>query len=510
MKFRLTALALVAMAPAAFALTPAQVDSARSAGTLKEIVIFGGSAQSPLVAAYAYEICKPGTTDTFWDSASGAGYRAYSCNTNAAIAGSYPANTPILITKRDAGGSIYGVNPVALHNTQNAMVVNAATCTATGFAGSATVASYTCPTVALTTPIAGISDVEPSLFGIKTTVKTTSTFLNLPLGTDDNGTPWAPLTTAQVATMDVATSNETLFGIGVNLDLRNALQAAQGLAVGSDADADVPSIPRAFYASAVSGFVRAGTAGYAGWDSLTGVAADNAKTVNICRRTAGSGTQASSNLFFLNAPTIATTALGMLAPLSTAAGYPIAVPAGVTVNEGAGTGNVETCLTGFSGSGNYAMGVVTGEKDPIVVTPKTYRFVKIDGQFKSQANARTGNYDYVYSATMQFIAKGKPFAPAATDAAFLTDMRKNLGTPAKIAGLAAADAKQGVLAPPSNWTLTGAGSTCATAAGADALYGSCVERLDFASKFNDGVKLFGLAATAAYKTTSNQSLHIVR
>jgi len=507
MKFHLTALALVAMAPAAFALSPAAIDAARTAGTLKEIVIFGSSALAPEVAAYAYEICKPGTTDTFWDSASGSNYRAYSCNLAAAIPGSYAANTPILINKRDAGGSIYGVNPVALHTQQNSMVVSSApgACTATGVAGSATVASYTCGTTALTFPIAGISDVEPTMFGFKTTIKTTATYINLPAGNDDNGSPWVALTAGEAGKLDSSTSNETLFGIAVNLDLRNALQSAQGLNVGSDAAGDTPSIPRAFYASAVSGFIRPSNSGFAGWDSLTGVPSDNAKAVNICRRTAGSGSQAISNLFFLNAPTILTTALGMLPPLSNVAGYPIAIPAGVTINEGGSTGNVETCLTGFNGTG-YAMGIISGEKDPIVVTPKSYRFVNIDGQYKSQANARMGNYDFVYAATMQWLKTGTG-SPATLDKGFLSNMRANLGTTSKIASLAAADAKQGVMAPPSNWTV---GSTCANATGADALYGSCVERLDFASKYNEGVKLFGLAATAAYKTNSNAVLHIVR
>ena len=128
-------------------------------------------------------------------------------------------------------------------------------------------------------------------------------------------TPWDPLTAGQVNGLDSAAINQTLFGVAVNLNLRNALQQAQGLAVGSEAAADQPTMPRAFYAGTVSGFVKGGSAN-ATWKTLTGIAGDESKQVNICRRANGSGTQASSNLFFLEAATIAKDEDGMLAPLT--------------------------------------------------------------------------------------------------------------------------------------------------------------------------------------------------
>jgi len=527
MKFRLIALAAIAAAGSAHALTPSQVAAARAAGTLKEVVIHGASAQTNLIAGYMGEICATGSLDVFQSASnSGKDYKAYACNLKATVPGTggWPANTPVLVIKRDLGGSIYGVNPVATQTPQNTMVVDGS-CTGTA-------SPWTCSTVALRQAVAGLSDVEPGIFSKTLTVGTTAgVAFNLPSGTDDNGTAWAILPAATAAGLDVATANQTIFGLAVSPDLRNALQAAQGLSVGATDAANMPSVPRAFYTAAASGFVRANDAKLPGWDALTGNPADKAKTVNLCRRANGSGTQASSNLFFLEAGTITTTSNGAFFP-QTAQNFPspaVAVTNGVVttnaapvvtgpalaVIEAGSTGLATGCLTPstvqnadgtqVSNAGMFAIGVISFE-NIAPTSANSWSFVKLDGQAPSQAAARVGAYPYVYSATMQW-KKTAPGTPDTGTKAFLVDMRKNLGTPAKIAGLTSAAAKQGVLASPSSYT----GSCASQVAGsAEALYGSCVERLDFASAYNDGVVFYGLASTAAYKTNSSQPLHIVK
>jgi hypothetical protein len=500
MQFRLIALAAAAIASqSAFALNPAAVDAARTAGTLKEVVIHGASAQTNLVAGYMGSICAPGTLDTYQSAANaGKDYKAYACLLGATITGGWTANTPLLVIKRDAGGSIYGVNPIARQWQENTMVVDGS-CTGTA-------SPYSCAGVVLRQAIAGISDVEPALFN-KTIINGTAAaaYFNLPNGTlalDDNGNAWAPgLTTAEIAGLDAATANQTIFGVAVNGDLRNALQAAQGLTVGSTAAADVPSMPRAFYAAAVAGFIKAGDAKLPGWDAVTGVPSDNSKPVNICRRANGSGTQASSNLFFLEAGNMASTTLGALYPIE---GNATAVNQNAALNviENSSTGNAITCLA-TTPVGSYSMGIISFEN----IASGNYSFVKLDGQAPSQAAARVGAYPYLYSATMQW-KKAAPGNPDAATKAFLVKMRSNLGTPSNIAALTSAAAKQGVLASPSSYT-----GSCAsqTAGSANALYGSCVERLDISSIYNDGVVFYGLTVgTTAYKTNSIQSLHVVK
>lgn len=491
MQVRLIALAALACAGSAHALTLAEIDAARNNSSLKEIVIFGASAQSPMVAAYMKELCAGNDYHEYWNDAAGKNHRAYSCKLPVAV-GTYPAQTPVLVIKRDAGGSIYGVNHVSEGLAAQSMVVSSAACTA----GPGTPAGY-CGTTAAVVPHAGISDVEPAQFGKTVTVNGASVVLNQPNGVDDTGNTWTVPTSAQLAALDVASMGQTLYGVAVTKDLRNALQTAQGLATGQDDVANMPSLGRAFVSGALSGFVRGGVAGYPSWASVTGNAADSSKTVKICRRTDGSGTQVVSNLHFLNAGILINTSLGMLAPI----GSKFLTPVGTTVVEGAGTGDVETCLNTVDGT--FALGVISREKDPLI-NGKNYRYVKLDGQAPLRDLARVGQYPLVYTSSMQWKKSGGPDAGAI---AFLKAMRTTAVTPARIDGYVSAEAKGGLLASPNRWDKPA--DLCEAATDAqDKLFGSCVERVDFSDgTYNPAVRLYG---TVAYKTTSNAVLHQVK
>ncbi|MEK8032691.1 hypothetical protein AACH06_17870 [Ideonella sp. DXS29W] len=507
MKIRLIATAaLMAAAGSSHALSLAAIDSARSAGTLKEVVIFGASAQTPMLAAYLKNVVCAGAADydEFWNDASGKNFRAYSCTMS--IASGYPKGSKLLVIKRDKDGSIYGVNQVANNTAGQSMVVSSAACSAYNHAVTP---AATCGTTAPQTPIAGISDVEPALFSKAFKIgNAANQYLNQPdpASTDDAGNAWAVPTTAALNGLDIASAGQTIFGVAVSKTLRNALQSAQGLTVNSDADADMPSLSRAFIAGALSGFVRGGpVATYANWSAVTGVAADAAKNVVVCRRTRGSGTQAVSNAFFLEMGPMADTAVGMLSPVASGAaantdGTPVP---GLVVNEGSGTGDVETCL-GTTHTNDFALGVVSREKDPLV-NGKSYRFVKIDGSAPKQALARTGAYPFVYTSSMQW--RKTTNAPDAQTKSFLIGIRANAVTSNKISLYASSEAKGGLLASPHKWQV--ATDTCGTATDADdAIYGSCVERIDVGNTtHNPGSHVYGVAN---FKTTSSAPLHIVK
>jgi hypothetical protein len=494
MKYRLIALAAIAATGAAQAaiISPTQIDSARTAGTLKEYRFFGASAQSRMIGSYMQSICTADYT-TYFDTTAGSNHRAYACTMNKQV-GNHPAGTLVLVNKREAGGSIFGVNPIALDIAENAMQITNAGCVVTGSNPDVNVAAYTCGTVALQKAQAGLSDVEPARFSDSVEVNGANVDLNLPVGVDDNGTAWSTLSSKQLGNLDTAAINQTLFGIAVNLNLRNALQDAQGLP-NDDTAANVPSMPRAFYAAAVAGFVKGGSAN-ANWQSLTRLAGDNAKQVNICRRTNGSGTQAASNLFFLNAPTIGSDSGGMLAPKGATGA--LAVNGSLAVIENTSTGTVETCLTNaVLGSTGYAMGIVSYEVDP---STKAYRFVKIDGAAPDKAMARIGSYPYLYSATMQFNKKG---GLSNDQKAFIGQFRSELTTPTIIATLDSPAPRKGVLAGPNGYA-----GNCANAAGVNLTEGSCVERLDVKSIYNTNTYING--NTKAFATDSSQPLHTVK
>jgi len=507
MKIRLIATAaLMAAAGSSHALSLTAIDAARTAGTLKEVVIFGASAQTPMLAAYLKNVPCNGAADydEFWNDAAGKSFRAYSCTMTAASG--YPVGTKLLVIKRDKDGSIYGVNQVANNTAGQSMVVAAADCSAYNHAATP---AATCGTTTAVTPIAGISDVEPALFSKKFKVGAVANqFLNQPdpATADDTGNLWTVPTAAALSGLDIASAGQTIFGVAVSKVLRNALQNAQGLTVNSDADADTPSLPRAFIAGALAGFVRGGpVANFANWSAVTGVAADNVKNVVVCRRTRGSGTQAVSNAFFLEMGPLLDTSVGMLAPKASGAaantdGTPVS---GLVVNEGAGTGDVETCLA-TTHVNDYALGVVTREKDPLV-NGKSYRFVKIDGAAPKQAQARLGAYPFVYTSSMQW--RKTTNAPDAQTKSFLIGIRANAVTSNKISLYASSEAKGGLLASPHKWQV--ATDTCGTATDADdAIFGSCVERIDVGdTTYNPAPHVYG---GAAYKTTSVAPLHLVK
>ena len=108
MKLRLLALATsLAFASGAQALTPAQIESARTAGNLKEIYFSGASALRLSFAAYMAEVCDTATMHVFFDSTAGSAHRAYSCTLAKAV-GNYAIGTQLVVYKRDAGGSGQG------------------------------------------------------------------------------------------------------------------------------------------------------------------------------------------------------------------------------------------------------------------------------------------------------------------------------------------------------------------------------------------------------------------
>jgi hypothetical protein len=489
-KFHLIAAAAACAAMgSAQALTPAEIDAARTAGTLKEVRIAGASALRLSVAAYLNEICTnsavtPATNDlhVYFDNSAtpGNNHRAYACTLGVAV-GNFPAGTPVLVYKRDAGGSGQGVAPIVNGSVQQHLVVNAASCsipTSPAPGGDPAVSDYRCTTLsnadgdtAGALPIisdAGISDVEPTL-------------LNATINTA------AVLPATAVSNLNTASLVQAVFGVAVNKKTYRALQEAQGIIpVGGallDIPADqnllsdpavqatIPSLPREWLAGALTQFVSGGAANARGWNivipnraySLDGgvttraaVDVDSAaKTVNVCRRARGSGTQASSNAFFLQNPCNAGTAAYTPGGSQTANATTVAATLlGSSVfQSGASAGEVEDCLgevENVAGGNAYGFGVLGREANPLRSgTDRNYRYVKINGQAPLRTEAKAGRYGFVYEATMQW--SNTTLSGQADKIAFLTALRSNFGKPSALAAVDA-DTQQGVMSPPATYT----------------------------------------------------------
>jgi hypothetical protein len=183
------------------------------------------------------------------------------------------------------------------------------------------------------------------------------------------------------------------FGVAVSGSLYTALQTAQGLTATQQ-----PSIRRSDYASLsnIGGTIKTAA------DLLRNPA--DTGTIEIARRVATSGTQASSEIFFLNAKTA-----GAQTP-ATAVDFPIASIAtnGIGVTEGASTGDAKTRLNGAG----YVIGIMSLENVP--AGTETWKWVALDGVSPNYAydlatssviadpalrqNVAAGSYQFAYES----------------------------------------------------------------------------------------------------------------
>lgn len=197
-----------------------------------------------------------------------------------------------------------------------------------------------------------------------------------------------------------------VFAVAVSPDLYTALQAAQGLTVGLDnvTAANQPSITKAQYTSIVSDSFNTAKQEI---NTILGVGT-NGDLLTVCRRVSTSGTQASSNQYFLNAFVGGDGAAGGALIPADAANYASA-NSGLTsydVQEGAGTSNARTCLS----NPGYAVGVLSLENAFDLTTrsggqraDRKFRYVKINGVAaydgaNNTATAKAGTYDFWFTS----------------------------------------------------------------------------------------------------------------
>ena len=374
--------------------TVAEIDAARSNGSLQQAWITGATA--PTLSVYEGWVgsgagvgCDVGT-NTIFSTQTGTAAKpgsignvfAYACKRAGVVSvlystisgGSLSAYTPHTIGAlperiRFVGtgnGCTSSVSYTDATNTEN---------NATVFKGCTQVSGTSVASVndgAPTKPAGGFSDVEATLFPAAIGGGNVSAF-----GAESQAL------VGQV------------FGVVVSTPLYRALQAAQGFSDVNGTTFDpvnAPNITSAQYTS----IIVSGGAYQTDWSPIVG-AAGAGKKVILARRVSTSGSQASSNAFFLKNP-CATGAAASLVPATAADSTPT-----FEVFEGSGTGNVKTRLTTASNAGDFAIGVVSAENDwrNDAAASAGYRFVKIDGihpEIGDVANARvtatTGAYPF--------------------------------------------------------------------------------------------------------------------
>ena len=246
-------LAAALMADAALALNPtSSIDM--------HIYMSGSSTFDRLLIKSAVQLCDGGTLDVFSDigpvKPEGSAFSAFACRMSQSKVSTLSVPLiNVMIHKRSLGGSTWGVSPVATASNVPQMSISPANCGSSA-SGSTTISSVSVPVWTCsssntlnTLSDAGISAVEPALLGNSPNLVPVSPNYGTVAG--DPGTFIIPVN--QLGELTVKSLSAITYGIPVTLNLRNALQAAQGKAVGSDNVLDMPSLTKIQIASIMSG-----------------------------------------------------------------------------------------------------------------------------------------------------------------------------------------------------------------------------------------------------------------
>lgn len=377
----IAAVAAIAAAAPAFAAT-GSLNTLFGVTAARTVYVSGASALTGSIAAAVGSLCQGGNASVRTLTVGGgtSDGRVFVCTTQSTGPAAGVFAGPFAIVKRDTNGSFDGVGPV---------ISGAALTT------WANVAS--CDDVALncardtTTPIVpngGLSDVETAIWRGQNLTGALSQAVPTPSG----------------ITFESGFAGQG-FGVMVSEELYKSMQTVQkadgrlpaSCTVGNFTPGECqPSIAKSEYAA----IVRGDTFSYVSNASLTGTA----DPINLCRRVETSGTQASSNAYFLNNPCgNANPTFGAILPKAVDFGGGSAVAftngvGGATVTgnyddfggafglfEGSGTGDARNCVIRRNSGNNpnnvadtlgkYAIGWISLEN----ATGAGWKYIKLDG-----------------------------------------------------------------------------------------------------------------------------------
>ena len=416
MKFRYLAIAAAcaAIAGQAHAATGVMTAAQANAAQLK-LFISGSSALQKVIEGVLTQNCATdkvqfksqyGSAAAPSDTTNGNSHNIYACTLTGNDFGTANVGKTIMLVKREAGGSAYGVFPVAANTVVPFMDIS--TCSD---------AAATCTGLVSVKPDAGVSDLEPAAF---------NSAVNRPVA----------FGTQTVVASQFASSGavaEQVFGLVVNANLYAALLADQGLTTPS-----VPSVSSAAFTSLY--IAGAGQSGL-GWAPLLS-SGNVTSQVNICARALGSGTRASAQLQFLQSPSniFPLSFANPAVDNSTGAVKGAVADSAYFVSEESSSGNVIACVQAANATGAYSIGMVSVDRD--MSTYAGAYIVKLDNQTANSSAAKNGQYPWVFEA---FYNVNKTAPNLAIAKAFGTAF----ALPININAISAA-AKNGVMATPEN------------------------------------------------------------
>jgi hypothetical protein len=349
------AVALAASMGSAFAATPI-------ASPEVTLYMSGATALNGTIKNMVASYCAVGTNPQVYRYNGDVNFSAYECSLdNVNDAGQDPydllsaATTPLNgktmrvyhTTKVNAelGGSILGVMPI-YRNIDMEYVRPEAGCTAAGTevvniaSGSVTFDLWNCTLKDVHGSEVGVSDVSPDVFeGLNLSTATLST--EPPVDTNAEVLAWS----SNISAVEKASVNyKPALAVGFGIAATNTLAAAGVTSLTTDQVANLLAGQYDLWSQVDPS--NANLAGYI--------------PVKVCRRTAGSGTQASYNAFFNNAPCGNVNGTAMpVADMSSTGTFGL-----LTVVENSASSDVRTCLDAANAAGELAIGNLTMEGVP--------------------------------------------------------------------------------------------------------------------------------------------------
>lgn len=384
------------------------IDASQYDNTVVNVYVTGATALDAGLLEATLKICQAGTLTRYAAS----NQFVYFCTADGATSG-LTAGTKLAVYKHSVGGSGNGVQPVnsgaalPFLKLSDGAAFGAqfpATAVATS-AGGFTYSNALISTAGSTSPVSnvaiGISDLEPAFFENDVVV-------DLP-----------NLTSEPLASV--------IFGVPVTRNVYEALQAAQGLTVGSLTEANLPTLNTPQLTTVYTQVGKTWNAVTRGAITIPGTVAQGAGRVFVARRVDTSGTQKTFEALFARTPngligksinngsdgltpdlfvsgpeaadnTAANTLANATLPI---AGTP---PANLVINNSGG-GNVVFTLNRFQAQGKGGVGILA--TDAIISTSgntaaaaDNIRFVKINGVAPTVANVINGSYPYYADASL--------------------------------------------------------------------------------------------------------------
>lgn len=337
--------------------------------------------------------------------------------TAAAGTGTNLAGKTIAVYKSDAGGSGNGTTPIPNEVPMQFMNADNTNCalTTAGQAhnGGGSYNLYTCGTddIVSQIPDMGTSDIEPGKF-VGSLAPSSGDFVDL-------------------GNLNIKAGPGLVFGVAITKAFRDELQADQGLTVGAEDEANMPSLPQAYVSSITQGRVWRWSDEevygqalnlptlFAGLDGVVGTGGDDVSAnsltpyVHICRRVQGSGTHAQHMIEYHRTNCMSGSIPMPAGKVNPTGNLPV-------VFENSSSGNLGACLdrldkgTGYAssnpaipaGRASFGLGYQATEKN--MGLQENWRYVKIDGHAPTLENAFNGDYDQVYYLSFQMRTADAP------------------------------------------------------------------------------------------------------